>query len=191
MLQYFSTAGSTVSAPEGTTIRSTSGIVSSIAALIVGGFLIADLAIRGTWEQTLKYAPWVLLLVFAIYVLVGSSWIKPTASSLQARNMFRRHTIGWQDVTDISVHYQVVVKTKDGKSTVLIAGPAAGRPGRLAGAKGEGQRTPPILLVRDDLTSTWDLHRNTCTTPTTRSWDVPLVATAVVLIGLTIAAALS
>lgn len=161
---------------EHTTIRSTSGIVSTIVALIVAAVLIGDLAIRGTAIQVLKYTPWMLLVVYLIYLMVGASSVRIAPQSLIVRNMLRRHTIAWRDVTDVTVRYQVFVHTNDDHSTPLMAGPAAGRPGRVAGARGEGYRPAPIMVLRDEITAAWERGKEAPDQRTTHGWDVPLVA---------------
>ncbi|WP_438352562.1 hypothetical protein [Microbacterium sp. CJ88] len=152
-------------------------------------FLLGDAVLRAGWGQMLLLAPWVLLVLWGIYVTMFASMIQTDASGATVQNYLRRTRVPWSVVTDIRLRYQVVLVLGDGegaKQLRAFGGPVAGRPGRPRRADADrAHREPPALreveLIRDQWQSA--VGSDARGGVATRSWDLPATG---VLVGLVV-----
>lgn len=161
------------------TIRSTSGIVFAAIGGAVGLFLLGDAAVRGAWDVVASFAPWVLLVMWAIYVVFSASYIRLDADAVAVQNLLRRHRIPWANVTDVRMKYQLMIETAE-RSIACWAGPSAGRPPKPGKTGGS---LPPALRVKETVVREWDDHRDdaSATGATVSTWDWLLAAVGGVL----------
>lgn len=169
-------------APRAHTVRSLSGLVTSGLAAAVAVFLLGDAVIRGSWDVFIQYAPWLLLIVWGIYVGIGASVIRWDDAALTAQNFLRRHRVPWARITGVDIRYQVRLETDQGSEIALIGGPAAGRPPRPV-RPGTPRSEPPIVRLRDDVEAAWEAHREDAAAdaPIMRTWDWLLIGVFVIL----------
>jgi hypothetical protein len=127
----------------------------------------------------LLLAPWVLLVVWGIYVAMFASAIETDAAGTTVQNFLRRTRLPWSIVTDVHLRYQVVFVydgAADGPERQLKAfgGPVAGRPGRPRGRGADAaRREPPALREVELIREQWQtaLEDGTGAGAVTRSWD--------------------
>ncbi|MFS0732617.1 PH domain-containing protein [Microbacterium sp. 1P10UB] len=171
--------------------RATSGTIALIAAGVVALLLLGDAVVRAGWAQMLLLAPWVLLVVWLIYVAMYASAIETDAAGATVQNFLRRTRVPWAKVQDIRLRYQVVFDLDDGRQLKAYGGPVAGRPVRDRGRMGfQMRREPPALRELALIQEQWETAREQGApdTPVTRSWDLPaLVALAVIAVGALVA----
>lgn len=161
------------------TIRSTSGIVFAAIGGAVGVFLLGDAAVRGAWDVVAGFAPWVLLVMWAIYLVFSASYIRLDADAVAVQNLLRRHRIPWANVTDVYMKYQLMIETAE-RSIACWGGPSAGRPPKPGKT---GASLPPSLRVKETVVREWEARRGEpgATGATVSTWDWPMVAVGGVL----------
>ncbi len=178
-------------APARRVFRATSGTIALIAAGVVALLLLGDAVVRAGWGQMLLLAPWVLLVVWLIYVSMYASAIETDAAGATVQNFLRRTRVPWAKVQDIRLRYQVVFELDDGRLFKAYGGPVAGRPVRDRGRVGlQMRREPPALRELSLIQEQWETAREQGTpdTPVTRSWDIlALVAFGVIAVGALVA----
>lgn len=167
------------------TIRSTSGVVGVVISAAVGVFLLGDAVVRGSWGTAMQFAPWVLLILWAIWIGMGASFLRLDDDAAHVQNLLRRHRVPWGRVQDVTVRYQVVLVTEVGRIPCM-GGPAAGRPGiaRKGPDGGPATRVPPLLRVEGQVRDVWEHRRHSAGAqgPVTHSWDWPMIAIFAVLL---------
>jgi len=152
--------------------------------------LLGDATIRAGVFSLLLLAPWVLLVLWVIYVTVFASAVVTDADGITVQNLLRRTRIAWSAVADIDLRYQLVITTVDGRRVTCFGGPVSGRPARGRLAQEQGRRLPPAIKDLDRLLDDLEAarERGAGDGRVTRSWDVPaLVAVAVLIVAAVIA----
>lgn len=203
-------AGGPADAARPRVLRARSGTFALIASGAVALVLLGDALLRAGVVETLRLAPWVLLAVWGVYVLVYASHIAFDARGVTVQNYLRITRVSWRDVEDIALRWQVVFTVVGGETVTAYGGPVVGRPGRAdrrdadrtgapgrdpdagGGAERSGRGAIPAALREvGDLRDAW--YRAGVETPSAgaseaplnRSWDVPSVlALLVITIGI-------
>jgi hypothetical protein len=170
--------------------RSPSAVVGLIASAIVAAFLLGDVLIRAGFGTTLLIAPWVLLLLWAVYVAAFASVVVTDDDGITVQNFLRRTRVPWGQVTDIALRYQLVVTTRDGRRVTAFGGPVSGRAWRRSG-DADGRRMPTALRDTDSIRDRWEAAD---VTPdggrVVRSWDIPALVVLVILVAGAVTASL-
>ena len=163
-------------------------IVSGVVALV----LLGDAAIRAGFLEMLRLSPWVLLALWAVYVLMYAPHIAFDREGATVQNYLRRTRIPWGAVREIRMRWQVVFDLTDGSDVKAYGGPVAGRPGRAErkSEAGAGRAVPQALrelgLLRDAWIEAGSEPAQDAAVQ--RSWDVPaLIALAVIVVGAAVA----
>ncbi len=127
-------------------------IVGALVALA----LLVDAAVRAGMGEMLILAPWVLLVLWFVYVLVYAPHIRTDASGVRVHNLLRIVEFPWSAVLDIELRWQVRFRLSSGQDVASFGGPVAGRPGRPPLRFGGGERRePPALRDMDLLREQW------------------------------------
>lgn len=179
-------------------LRATSGTVALIVAGVAAVLLLGDALLRAGIVEMLRLAPWVLLVVWGVYVLMYASHIAFDAREVTVQNYLRVTRTPWLRVEDISLRWQVVLALHDGGTVTAYGGPVVGRPGRAArrerraderagaGSTDDGRSLPAALREVAELRDAWQQAERDpgAPEPTRRWWDLPaLAALVVILIG--------
>lgn len=197
-------AGGPADAARPRVLRARSGTLALIASGAVALVLLGDALLRAGVVETLRLAPWVLLAVWGVYVLVYASHIAFDARGVTVQNYLRITRVSWRDVEDIALRWQVVFTVVGGDTVTAYGGPVVGRPGRAdrrdadsGDQRGAGERrssaaVPTALREFADLRDAW--ARAEAHTPLSgdvrpgvaRVWDVRalLALGIVVLVGI-------
>ena len=193
--------------PPHRTLRAASGTIALIVAGAIAVLLLGDALVRAGILEMLRLAPWVLMAVWGVYVLLYASRITFDARGATVQNYLRITRFPWRRVRDIGMRWQVVFTFDDDTTVPAFGGPVAGRPGRAAradrgggadrrGSGGAARAVPSALRELAELRDAWqgvDSPGGLAADDTAveRSWDVPaLIALAVIVMG-AVASALS
>lgn len=139
----------------------------------------------------LLLAPWVLLVLWAVYVLVYAPHIRTDSSGVRVHNLLRITEFPWSAVRDIDLRWQVRFRLTSGQEVASFGGPVAGRPARPGLRFGGGERREPpavrdIQVLREQwIAATEDASESRSTaegiTSIHRRWDVPALIAFVVI----------
>ncbi len=156
--------------------RAPSGTVALILASIVTLLLLVDAVVRAGWVEMLLLAPWMLLVLWFIYVTTFLSHVAIDAEGATVQNLLRVARIPWGRVDDIGIRYQVQFTLDDGRTVSAFGGPVAGRPPRpgLRPDPSPRSRIPPALRDLDLIREQWHAANETGSGagPVVRRWDV-------------------
>lgn len=104
----------------------------------------------------MSWAPWVLLVIWAIYVSMAASTVAVTERGAEVQNLLRRYRLPWGSVTDIYMKYQVTIEAGT-RRVACWAGPSASRPPRVRnGVSG----VPRSLRLKESLEEVWESRRH-------------------------------
>lgn len=127
-----------------------------IVAVVVALALLVDAAVRAGIGEMLLLAPWVLLVLWFVYVLVYAPHIRTDAVGVRVHNLLRIVEFPWNAVRDIELRWQVRFRLSTGQDVASFGGPVAGRPGRPPVRFGGGERRePPALRDVELLREQW------------------------------------
>ncbi len=125
--------------PEGVrTFRAPSGPVAMVIGVALSLFLLGDAVARAGWGQMLLLAPWVLLVLWVVYVNTFASVVRIDDQGAMVQNLLRRTTFGWSRVRGVDLRWQLTFSLEDGKELSCYGGPAKASP---AGSGRTGERS--------------------------------------------------
>lgn len=81
---------------EAQTYRAPMGIIVLVIGSALGGYLLIDAVVRGSWAQMLLFAPWVLLVLWLIHVVSVASMVRVDDEGVIVQNLLRRTSFGWR-----------------------------------------------------------------------------------------------
>lgn len=164
--------------------RAASGVAALILASIAALLLLGDAVVRAGWAEMLLLAPWLLLVVWFIYVATFASHVSIDADGATVQNLLRIVRIPWARVSDVGVRYQVRFTLDDGRIVNAFGGPVAGRPARpgVRAADNPRARIPPALRDLELIREQWLAAAETgSTTQVSRRWDLPTLGVLLLL----------
>lgn len=101
-------------------------------ALLIALLLETDMAIHAQWLNMFLLTPWILALLWVLYVVSFASSVRVTDSGIRVQNMLRVSDIPWSQIQGIKMHYQLLIELTNNTTIRCIGGPTAGRPGMLS-----------------------------------------------------------
>lgn len=172
--------------------RATSGTIALIVSGVIALVLLGDALLRAGIGETLLLAPWILLVLWLVYVTLYASHISIGRDGAVVQNYLRRTSLPWARVSDIRMRWQVVFTLSDGSEVKAYGGPIAGRPARVGprSGAGAGRRVPPALREVGVIQETWEAERADSPrgSDVSRGWDIPaLIALGVIVAGAVVA----
>lgn len=143
-----------------------------IAAVVVAVALLVDALLRAGLGETLLLAPWVVLLVWGVYVLLFASHVSVDREGATVQNLLRRTRLPWTLVSDITFRWQVVFTLTDGRVVKALGGPAGGR--RTWSASRDETRVPAAQRDLELIREPWIERGDERAEPgrATYSWDI-------------------
>ena len=157
--------------------------------------LLGDALLRAGIVSLLLLAPWVLLLLWGVYVAVFASSVATDDDGITVQNFLRRTRIPWAAVEDIVLRFQLIVVTKDGRRVTCYGGPVSARPAtpRRRGRGDDGPRPPAGLRDLEGIRALWEdaVARGAGDGEVRRGWDVPALIALAVLVAAAIIATIS
>ncbi|MFB7844767.1 PH domain-containing protein [Microbacterium sp. NPDC056052] len=171
------------------TYRASTGIAVLVVCTVVAVFLLGDAVVRGSWAQMLLYAPWVLLVLWLIYVVSVVSMVHVDEDGATVQNFLRRTAFGWHRVTELDLRWQLDFALDDGRKLACWGGPGRIQSPRLGRRSGE-LKVPQSLQTLTEVRTRWEnaVERPAGTAgkgvdaPIRRSWDWPAVGALVAIL---------
>lgn len=165
-------------------LRSWTGI--AVVACIAAGavFLLIEAAVRAGFSQMLLIAPWVLVVLWAIYAASAASMVRMTARGVELQNLLRRTSFGWRHVKDVDFRWQLEFTLDNGAKVTAMGGPAQSRPRRqsLREREVEGVKLPSGVRELAELQERWKTAGVDANAPIRRSWDWSALGVLLVLV---------
>jgi len=164
--------------------RAASGPIALITVSVIALFLLGDAVLRAGPADALLLAPWVLLVVWVVYVMMYASCVAIDVSGATVQNYLRRTMMPWTRVEDIRMRWQVVFELDDGTEVKAFGGPA-GRPGRTERrAKARPGSPPPALQELRLIQEQWQTARDEGAPAgdVRRSWDYAALGALAVIV---------
>lgn len=170
------------------TYRASTGTVTFVVAAIAAAYVLGDAAVRAGWQSMMLLAPWVLLVLWALYVIGPASIIRMDDTGVRVQNMLRRTDFGWKRLRDVDLRWQVVFTLDDGTEVTSFGGPARARSRRVtASVVGDAGQSPASVRVPagyrelTEIRDRWESADDAAAAPIRRSWDAPaLLALAMI-----------
>lgn len=101
-----------------------------ITAVIAAALLI-EATVRSGVGEALLLAPWLLLLLWVIYVVGVASDVRADHSGVAVQNLLRRTWVPWGAVKRIAMRWQIELTLDEGGVVKCFGGPSRSRPRRL------------------------------------------------------------
>jgi hypothetical protein len=175
--------------------RAPSATIGAIAGAVVALALLVDAAVRAGLGEMMLLAPWVLLVLWFVYVLVYAPHIRTDSEGVRVHNLLRIVEFPWSAVRDIELRWQVRFGLSSGENIASFGGPVAGRPARPGLRLGGGERRePPALRDVELIREQWISATEGDPVPelpapgaaraasvVRRSWDVPALIALVAI----------
>lgn len=172
---------SSPSSPQRIVLRGTSGYwFCGIAALIMI-VLLADAALRGAWDVVTTALPWMVLIVWAMYLVLVRPAVIVEPELLRVRNIFRDHDIAWKSITDFGTRFQLTIFLEGGRKIAAWGGPkiTVGRP--KLGSKGHEPAPLADDVIRDARLMVGP-GRSADRSATRSTWDLITIAVTAVVV---------
>lgn len=165
------------------TFRASSGPAALVIGSLLALFLLGDAVLRAGWGQMLLLAPWVLLVLWIVYVNSYASAVRIDDEGVAVQNLLRRVEFGWQRVRDVELRWQLVFSLDDGTDLSCYGGPAKAGSFRMPTRADGEERVPAGLRALAEIEQRRDAAPATADAPIRRSWDRPaLIALAVLVV---------
>ncbi|VXC03614.1 conserved membrane hypothetical protein [Microbacterium sp. 8M] len=170
------------------TYRASTGIAVLVVCAALSVFLLGDAVVRGSWGLMLLFAPWVLLVLWLIYVISVASMVHVDEEGAKVQNLLRRTRFGWRRVTELDLRWQLDFTLDDGRTLRCWGGPGRIQSPRM---KRSGEVTvPQSLQALTDVRVRWEnaVERPAgaagegADAPIRRSWDWPALGALLVIV---------
>ncbi|MFJ2502490.1 MULTISPECIES: PH domain-containing protein [unclassified Microbacterium] len=165
------------------TFRAPSGPAALVIGSLLALFLLGDAVLRAGWGPMLLLAPWVLLVLWLVYVSSFASAVRIDDDGVVVQNLLRRITFGWQRVRAVDLRWQLIFSLDDGKDLACYGGPAKAGPIRMPARGGDGEEKMPAgIRALTEIEERWEAAPATADAPIRRSWDRPATIALVVIV---------
>ncbi|MDN3309702.1 PH domain-containing protein [Microbacterium oryzae] len=124
-------------------IRGNAGLVWLLLAAVAVAFLLGDVLIRGSAQQAVLIAPWLLLPLWFVWTFLYAPSVVAHPRGATVRNPLRTAEIPWTAVESIALRWQVAFVLESGRAIQAWAIPA-GKPTRR-GVPHPSERETEIL----------------------------------------------
>lgn len=159
------------------------GLVALIVvAMAVDGF------VRGAAWQTLLVLPWLVAILWFIYLVLLRPCAVVDAQGVTVVNVFRRHRIPWPRLAEVVSRYQLTLTRDDGRRVSSWGAPTTGVGGgrfgasRLPGMRSLVARPTPTggtLSALEDMRARW--AASAPDVPARSSWEWWTIAVSVLV----------
>ena len=156
-------------------------ILFAICGVISAGLLI-DAVVRAGLIEALLLAPWMLLILWVIYVVGIASDVRADRRGAGVQNLLRRTWMPWNRVKRIAMRWQLELTLDDGAVVRCFGSPGRTRPRRIGP---ERTREDGNGAAEDDIAKMQrfrldpELHADAVVV---RTWDWPAIIALAVLV---------
>ena len=169
--------------PDRVVLRSARGVGLVLAIVIIELFLLGDAVVRGAGLLALLATPWLALIAWFAYLLLGRPCVVLTATGIELVNVLRVHFAPWQEVDGIRSRFQVRVDLTDGRMLRSWGAPTSSvdRPtvADLRPSTSARHRVVPAHVIIERFRAAHERVDPRATT-TTR-WDLPAIVGSLVI----------
>lgn len=161
-------------------IRSRLGVVTTVASGLLGAGLLVDASVRGGISEAISLAPWVILVVWMLWLYFGSSHIRLRSDAVIVQNYLRQIVIPWTAVADITFRFHVIFALVDGGVVHAAVAPSSIRtPQRRGRSADSDDRISPALSDLNMIRDAWRQVERSDAATVSRGWDVPTLIVGV------------
>ncbi len=184
---------STARPEESRLFRNRSGLVSLAVCAVLAVVLLTDAVVRAGVSAALLLAPWLLLVLWGVYMVTVASGVRPERGGVLVQNLLRRTFVPWRRVSRIGMRWQIEFLLDDGSVLTCFGGPVQSRPRRL----GPGRTLEESTTAADDMVAALRRMKTDVETDPTaagadadvrRTWDKPAVLALLALLACAAAA---
>ncbi|WP_298036909.1 PH domain-containing protein [uncultured Microbacterium sp.] len=115
-------------------VRPVTGTVWLVVVAVVVVILLADIVLRGGWAMAARFAPWMLAVIWIMWVFFDRPRVILEADAVEVRNPLLATRIPWSAIEDITLRWQVSFHLAGG-SDVRAWATTARRPHRSGAAQ--------------------------------------------------------
>lgn len=170
--------------PDRVVLRSARGVGLVLAVVVIELFLLGDALVRGAALLALLTAPWLALIAWIAYLLLGRPCVVLTTAGVELVNVLRVHFAPWHEVAGIRSRFQVRVELTGGRMLRSWGAPTSSvdRPtvSDLRPSTSARNRVIPAQVIIERFRAAHELVDPRSTT-TTR-WDLPAILGTLVII---------
>ncbi len=158
-----------------------------ITALVAAALLV-EATVRSGVGEALLLVPWILLVIWVIYVVGVASDVRADVTGVGVQNLLRRTWVPWSRVKRIAMRWQIELTLDQGGVVRCFGGPSRSRPRRI----GPGRSREDADEGADDGIAKLQRLRLAADAPpdaaVVRTWDWPsIIALAAIAIWAVIA----
>ena len=158
---------------------------------VMSAALLIEAAVRAGIGEALLLAPWLLLVLWVIYVVGIASDVRADDGGVGVQNLLRRTWVPWSRVKRIAMRWQIELTLDQGGVVKCFGGPSRSRPRRL----GPGRTREDGNEAAEDGIATLQrlrLEASSSDAAVVRSWDgSAIIAFAVLVVWAAIAVAIT
>lgn len=88
-------------------LRAPAGLIWLVGVAAVVLFLLGDVVVRGSWQQLLLIAPWTLIPVWFVWVVLYLPHVAIDAEGAHVHNVLRTIHLPWATVDDLVMRWQL------------------------------------------------------------------------------------
>ncbi|WP_194420040.1 PH domain-containing protein [Microbacterium abyssi] len=151
--------------------------ISAVGAVV----LLVEAVVRSGAGEALLLAPWLLLVLWVIYVVGIASDIRADVTGVDVQNLLRRTWVPWSRVKRIALRWQLELTLDQGAVVRCFGGPVRSRPRRIGPDR---TREDGNDEAADGIARMQRLRLEADSAPdavVTRSWDWVSIAALLVL----------
>lgn len=111
--------------------RVTGAVWLLVISAVIAVALLIEATIRSGIGDALLLAPWLLLVLWIIYVVGIASDVRADPGGVRIQNLLRRAWVPWSRVKRIAMRWQLELTLDDGRVVRCFGGPSRTRPRRL------------------------------------------------------------
>jgi len=151
-----------------------------ITALVAAALLV-EATVRSGVGEALLLVPWILLVIWVIYVVGIASDVRADVTGVGVQNLLRRTWVPWSRVKRIAMRWQIELTLDQGGVVRCFGGPSRSRPRRL----GPGRSREDAHEEADDGIAKLQRLRLEADAPSdaavVRTWDWPSILALAVI----------
>lgn len=163
--------------------RNRGGVALLVICSVLSAVLLIDAAVRADVGTALLLAPWMLLVLWVVYVVGVASRVRARHDGVFVQNLLRTTFAPWARVKRIDMRWQIEIALDDGSRLSCFGGPSRRRPQRL----GPGRTKEDANGDADDAVA--GLRRAKANAehvspvpPIRRGWDIPSIVALVAIV---------
>lgn len=171
--------------------RNRGGVALLVICSVLSAVMLIDAAVRADVGTALLLAPWMLLVLWFVYVVGVASRVRAQRDGVFVQNLLRTTFAPWARVQRIDMRWQIEIALDDGSRLTCFGGPSRRRPQRL----GPGRTKEDANGDADDAVAALRRAKANAESvspvpPIRRGWDIPAVVALLAIVAWAVIAVL-